>query len=189
MIGNFKNVADIPAARFADCPLGKNIDPKISDLPSETFDKPLAVTVDYCRNCPIENGEWSGERGDSKWHPDREYVPLKANPEGEAWGKILDGYGIDGIAYKEGNPDFNAIDRGTVEIDGFTDSREDNFAKADIEMARQRGCSPEDVRKWRKENGYTWHECKDMRTIQKIPSIIHNNVSHSGGISEAKKGA
>ena len=48
--------------------------------------------------------------------------------------------------------------------------------------------SPEDVAKWRKENGYTWHECKDMKTMQKVPSEVHNNIPHSGGISEAKKG-
>jgi len=27
----------------------------------------------------------------------------------------------------------------------------------------------------------------DMKTMQKVPSKIHNNISHSGGISAAKK--
>lgn len=69
-----------------------------------------------------------------------------------------------------------------------TASGTDNFDKADIELAKQRGCTPEEVAKWRKENGYTWHECKDMKTMQKVPSQVHNNISHSGGISAAKKG-
>ena len=54
-------------------------------------------------------------------------------------------------------------------------------------MAKKHNCSPEDVAKWRKENKYTWHECRDMATMQKVPSAVHNNVTHSGGISEAKK--
>lgn len=188
MIGNFKDVADISGKRFAECPLGRNADVNMSDFPSEIFDRPLAISRDFARNCPVENGKWSGERGDSFWHPDREYVPLKANPMEQNWGYILKTHGIDGIAYKEGSPDFGSISKGNVEIEGFTDSRVDNFVKADIEMARQRGCSPDEVRKWRKENGYTWHECRDMRTMQKTPSIIHNNIAHSGGISEVKKG-
>lgn len=54
-------------------------------------------------------------------------------------------------------------------------------------MAKQRGCSSGEVTKWRKENGYTWHEYKDMKTMQKVPSIVHNKISHSGGISVIKK--
>ncbi|WP_442866219.1 HNH endonuclease signature motif containing protein [Aeromonas sp. QDB50] len=102
--------------------------------------------------------------------------------------EILEKYDIDGIRFKDGEPDFSEISKGDVEIEPFSDSRSDNFDKADIELAKQKGCSPEDVAKWRKENGYTWHECKDMKTMQKVPSEVHNNIPHSGGISEAKKG-
>ncbi|WP_442865934.1 HNH endonuclease signature motif containing protein [Aeromonas sp. QDB02] len=102
--------------------------------------------------------------------------------------EILEKYDIDGIRFKDGEPDFSEISKGDVEIEPFSDSRSDNFDKADIELAKQKGCSPEDVAKWRKENGYTWHECKDMKTMQKVPSEVHNNIPHSSGISEAKKG-
>lgn len=61
------------------------------------------------------------------------------------------------------------------------------YTKADIELAEEKGCSPREVAQWRKENHYTWHECKDMKTMQKVPSVVHNNIPHSGGISEAKK--
>ena len=142
---------------------------------------------DSIKNCPIENGQWEGERGNSKWKPDDDYVPQKQNPEGKTWGDILKDQGIDGINFKDGEPDFSSISKGDVEIDDFSSSRDDNFDKADIELAKKRGCSPEEVAKWRKENGYTWHECRDMKTMQKVPSIVHNNVSHRGGISEAKK--
>ena len=53
-------------------------------------------------------------------------------------------------------------------------------------LALQRGCAPEEVAQWRKENHYTWHECNDCKTMQKVPSEVHGNIPHSGGISVYK---
>lgn len=175
---------------------------KISDI--KELDKPIAGYVSgldddignqgpalerSASGCPIEghNGHWDGLRGDSKWIPDREAIPTRYNPDGLTWGEILDKYGIDGIEYKNGEPDFSPVSKGEVEIDDFTDDRQSNFAQADEALAKQRGCSPEEVKKWREENGYTWHECKDCKTMQKVPREVHNNMDHSGGISEYKK--
>lgn len=173
--------------------------PEVADLEVNDFENVSFVKTDERqmkisddgaaeKNCPKENGKWDGERGNSKWVPDSDYVPQKKNPEQKTWKEILDKYGIDGIVYKDGEPDFSEISKGDVEIEAFSANRDDNFDKADIELAKQKGCKPKDVEKWRKENGYTWHECKDMKTMQKVPSIVHNNVSHRGGISEAKGG-
>ncbi len=139
--------------------------------------------------CPIEghNGNWDGFRGNSEWRPDREAVPTRYNPEALTWGQILDKYGIDGIEYKDGDPDFSPVSKGEVEIEDFTDDRPSNFAQADEALAKQRGCSPEEVKQWREENGYTWHECRDCKTMQKVPREIHNNMDHSGGVSEYKR--
>ena len=189
MIGNFNDAKETPNNKFADSALGKKSEGSVLDKFAYIANKALAVMCDGIKCCPIENGEWTGERGNSKWCPDKNYVPLKANLEGKTWGEILKKFGIDGIYFKDGEPDFGPISKGNVEIKGFSDDRTDNFDKADIELAKQKGCSPEDVKRWRKENGYTWHECRDMKTMQKVPSIVHNNISHSGGISEAKKGA
>lgn len=153
------------------------------------LDKPIDSDADSSpdiRNCPVENGQWEGERGNSKWKPDPEYVPKKSNPQGKTWGEILEEHGVDGIKFIDGEPVFDDVSKGTVKIEGFSSHRDDNFDKADIEMAKQRGCTPEEVKKWRKENGYTWHECKDMETMQKVPSEIHNNIPHRGGVSNAK---
>ena len=49
-----------------------------------------AEKSELAKNCPRENGKWEGERGDSKWDPDPDYVPQKANPKGEPWHDILD---------------------------------------------------------------------------------------------------
>lgn len=155
----------------------------------ERKDADEADKAELVSRCPIEghNGRWEGERGDSLWRPDRDEIPARYNPEGKTWGQILDKYGIDGIEYRNGEPDFSPISKGTVEIDDFTDDRASNFSQADEVLAKQRGCSPEEVRNWRKENGYTWHECRDCKTMQKVPSEVHNNMDHSGGVSEYKK--
>jgi hypothetical protein len=157
---------------------------EVSDYSNNSSD-----VSDKARNCPIEgnNGHWEGERGNSKWIPDRDYVPQKSNPEGKTWGEIMDNHGIDGIDYKDGEPDFGEVSKGNVEIEGFSENRSDNFDKADMELAKAKGCSPEDVASWRKENSYTWHECRDMKSMQKVPSDTHGNMSHRGGVSEAKK--
>jgi hypothetical protein len=184
---NFREIKETPT-RYEDSPLAKKADGSNLEKAKEFFDKSLAFVEDKAKNCPIENGEWSGERGNSKWKPDKEYVPQKANLEEKNWGNILNKYGIDGINFRNGEPDFRPISRGDVKIKDFSSERADNFDKADIELAKKHGCSPENVRSWRKANGYTWHECKDKQTMQKVPGIVHNNVTHRGGISEAKKG-
>lgn len=136
---------------------------------------------------PKSDGVWEGEKGDSKWIPDDEKIPGKANPEGKKWGEIKEDYDIDGVEFIGGEPDFTETARGEAHIDDFTDNRDKNFKQADEFEAERRGCTPDEVKEWRKENGYTWHERKDCETMDKVPSIVHNNVFHSGGISEKKK--
>lgn len=189
-VTQFKEVIEIAVIGLSDCPLGRLAQNYSSERPDAEYDKPLGVIIGDKKNCPLEgnSGHWDGERGDSKWRPDRNVVPGKCNPDNKTWGEILDQYGIDGITFKDGEPDFSEISKGNVKIEPFSTDRSDNFDKADIELAKQKGCTPEEVAKWRKENRYTWHECKDMSTMQKVPSEVHNNITHRGGISEAKKG-
>jgi hypothetical protein len=137
---------------------------------------------------PRSDGKWGGNPGDSVWKPDRDKVPEnpKTNPEGKTWGEILDKYGIKGIPFKDGEPDFSEVSKGTVEIDDFSEDRDDNFDAADEKLAEQRGCTKEEVRKWRQEHHYTWHERGDMKTMDKVPTEVHGNVPHEGGISAKK---
>ena len=201
-INEYKNIETRPKtdgeikANKLDKPLSGEIcgtKPEKSELPSVSeLDKPISKDIpDNYKNCPINDGKWEGERGDSKWIPDSEYIPSnnppKSNPEQKTWGEILKDYGIDGIVFKDGEPDFSPISKGEVKIDDFSALRKYNFSKADIELAKQRGCTPKEVADWRKENGYTWHECRDMKTMQKVPSVVHSNITHSGGISAAKE--
>lgn len=140
--------------------------------------------------CPIDGhgGKWEGERGNSKWCPDRDVIPNKqgTNPENKTWGEILDENGIDGVDFKDGEPDFSEIAKDEVEIDDFTDDRDSNFAQADEKLAEKWGVSPREIKAYREENGYTWHECGDCKTLQLVPREVHGNISHKGGISAIK---
>ena len=147
---------------------------------------------DNHKNCPVNNGKWTnddgseGERGESKWVPDSDYVPQKSNPEGKTWREIMNNHNIDGIKFNDGEPDFSEISKADIEVENFSTSRSDNFDQADAKLAEQWGCEPDDVAQWRSDNHYTWHECGDMKTMQLVPSEVHNNITHRGGISNAK---
>lgn len=162
---------------------------------AEGIEKVKPKETEY-KNCPIEGhgGTWEGERGDSKWIPDMDYVPPEkrpdkpySNPDNLTMKEIMSKYGQDGIEFKNGYPDFKEISRGEVKIRDFETggvvAKNHNFTKADIEQANLKDCSPDDVRNWRMENNYTWHECEDKATMQKVPNEVHANIPHRGGRS------
>ena len=94
------------------------------------------------------------------------------------------------MKFKDGYPDFSEVSKGEVEIDNFTTERYGaggNFDQADRKLAAQQGCSVEEVRQWRIDNNYTWHEMQDCKTMQKVLREVHGNIPHDGGISKLKK--
>ena len=188
--GDFSGIEKLGIDRSELSKLAQSMD-KLTD--EKDIDKPIAKELDEVKGCPIEGngGHWEGERGNSKWFPNRDEIPKNplTNPDGLTWGQILDKYGVDGIEFKNGEPDFSPVAKGTVEIDHFTDNRYGkggNFDQACERLAEQRGCTKEEVKAWMKENKYTWHERSDCKTMDKVPTEIHGNIRHSGGISEAK---
>lgn len=175
--------------------------PNIADLPPLILESSDVSGLDKKYLCVLPStGEWSGDLGDSKWEPNAEIKPdpdnkKGGNPDNLTWEEILDKYGIDGIEYKDGYPDFSSVSVGEVTVEPFTESRDKNFRQADEKLAEQwsqegkdgKEWTARDVAEWRKENGYTWHEHQDCKTMQLVPKEIHNNTPHSGGISEIKK--
>lgn len=166
--------------------------PSIEDIvPSRDFSEGvinLDAPIEEPSNsyyCPLEgsNGHWEGERGNSQWCPDPDYQPQKHNPEDKTWGKVMNEHDIDNIPFKEGEPDFSEVSKGEVVLDERETDRSIVFNEADTKLAEERACTPAEVRTWRKENGYTWHEKNDGLTVQKVPSIVHGNVAHAGGHS------
>jgi len=142
---------------------------------------------------PKSNGKWEGKKGNSAWIPDKDFVPTnkKSNPNKLSWNQISQKYcGVDRIYFNDNKPDFTTISKGTVEIEDFGTSRtgkDGNFSKADEKLAEKRGCTPREVFEWRVDNFYTWHESDDCKTMYKVPTEIHGNIHHIGGISNAKK--
>ena len=190
----FNEVKELTSVRFSECQLAKGLDNYSAKV--ETLDMSI-VRCEVTNRPPEHNGEWGGERSNSKWYPDPDYTPPEksrnpekpySNPDNLSWKELLDKYGIDGIEFRDGFPVFDDISRGTVEIDDFetggSDAKDRNFKRADIAMAEQRGCTPQEVREWREKNNYTWHECEDKRTMQKVPNEIHANIPHDGGRSQ-----
>lgn len=143
---------------------------------------------------PKEGGEWSGETGNSTWLPNRDEIPKRPSGNEQTWGEILDKYDVEGIEFKDGEPDFSTVSEGTVEIDDFSTDRNANFTQADEQLAEQwsavgkdgREWSPQDIKEYRQENNLSWHERSNMKTVDLTPQEVHGNVPHSGGISVAK---
>jgi|GEM_PF-1087722 len=136
-----------------------------------------------------QRGHWAGERGESEY-----------TPTGPEIVKILDEYGLEGIEYTDGVPDFSGVSESTVEIDNMTENRDSppgsNYEQCDEQCAEQWNLegrdgktdwSARDVADWRRENGYSWHERNDMKTCDLVPTKINAYFGHLGGVSECKK--
>jgi len=148
------------------------------------------------KNIPQSGGVWSGEPGNSKWIPNRDETPKQPYGNEKTWGEILDKNDIDGIDFKDGEPDFTPVSDGSVEIKDFTTDRDDNFYQADQNLAQQwnkenkngkNDWSISDIRKYRKDEKLTWHERSDMQNMDLVPQEVHGNIPHTGGISKKKK--
>ncbi|WP_240442847.1 HNH endonuclease [Pseudomonas aeruginosa] len=100
-----------------------------------------------------------------------------------------------GIAYKNGYPDFSPIALQEVRLSGLISTDRDvNFRAANQMLANKLGVKESDVARFMREQKYTWHEVEDMRTMQLVPSFIHTGkvgsmdfgvkYGHLGGIAE-----
>ncbi len=132
-----------------------------------------------------DRGEWSGERGESEFTP---------NDEGVC--NILERYDKSSISYEDAIPDFSEVAESTVEIDNMTENRVDNFRQCDEKCAEQWNMESRndrtdwgarDVKEWRQENGYSWHERNDMKTCDLVPTEVNDYFGHLGGVSECRK--
>ena len=73
----------------------------------------------------------------------------------------------------------------------MTASRPSNFGLADEILAKQwstleKPITKADIKKWRMDKNYTWHELNDGATMQLVPSSINSKFGHLGGVSEVK---
>lgn len=143
-------------------------------------------------------GKYEGVRGESK------YIPSNRNAEGIVVIGILKKYGLDGIEYRNSEPDFEVCADTVVKISHMSEYRYDfeapkgmqgNFTQADIECAKvwnfeeregKRDWTPRKVLEYRQANGFTWHEKCDTETMVMVKSEINAYFKHSGGCSECR---
>ena len=135
-------------------------------------------------------GQYEGARGESK------YIPSGRTVEGVVVKEILARYGVDGIVYRNGEPDFEVCAEMVLKIDYMSEDRYKNFMQADIKCAEQwsidnrNGKSdwmPSDVADYREAHGLTWHEKCDTETMVLVSEEINLYFKHCGGVSECRK--
>lgn len=144
-------------------------------------------------------GKWEGERGESL------FIPTEQTESGKLAIEKLKEHGLEGIHYENAEPDFSKCAESTVTIENMTEERYDktvegqtlygNFAQADEACARvwnsvgkegRVNWEARDVKNWRQEQNFSWHERSDMKTMDLIPREIHSYFNHSGGVAECK---
>ena len=124
-------------------------------------------------------GHWTGKRGESTYILD-ESVECK------------NGVVVDRISYKNAIPDFSEYSIGEVKISNMTNSRTTNFNQADELLAdywskikyNGKSWTPREVSSFRSNNGYTWHEMNNMKTMQLVPTEVNGSFGHLGGVGE-----
>lgn len=154
------------------------------------------------KHTPVEGerGQWEGERGESK------FKATDYTEAGRSANEALKEFGLDGIEYKNAEPDFSECTEATVKIDNMTEWRESckdasgnrikgNFEQADEKCADKWNTEKKDgrtdwsvgeVKDYRKDNSLSWHERCDKNTMDLVPQNIHNYFTHSGGVSECR---
>ena len=157
----------------------------VTDIPESKY-KEGEVLSDYkerLEQTPTKNVTWEGKKGESK------AVALDENVR-----EVLSQYGVDGIEYKNGLPDFSPVSEQTVRIDMKSD-RIQNFKQADTKCAEQwnqesrndrTDWTAREVNQYRHENNLSWHECSDRKTCQLVSQDIHKTFTHYGGVVECK---
>lgn len=154
--------------------------PNIPSAEMGPFVPQLSRYEDRVKLTPINGGSWSGARGESSFVFDN--ADLK---------KVLP----NGIAYKNGYPDFSPIALQEIRLPGLISTNRDrNFQAANQMLAKNLGVKESDVARFMREQKYTWHEVEDMRTMQLVPSFIHTGkpgsmdfgvkYGHLGGFAE-----
>lgn len=129
----------------------------------------------------------NASRGDGPWDPSKSGLNKDKVAEIE---KVTGGKPVQ---WKDGNPDFSDYTLKARGADGKvvdasveikldpTGNREADFIEARKQMAERLG-----TERYKEPNGWTWHHKEDGTTMELVPSGLHNNVPHSGGVSVAK---
>lgn len=138
---------------------------------------------DRVKQTPINNGEWSGERGNSTWMPETADVAEQ-----------LETYGVDGIEYRDGFPDFSPVTEYEHQLPAelYESGDSEQFNDCNNALTNHLENNPEfaehfdndqleAIRAGEKPSGFTWHHNVEPGNMQLVPTRIHQNCGHYGG--------
>lgn len=172
-------------------------EPKEDVNEKEHFLSSYEERIDRTPSPERDSGHWedSEKRGECMFIPDDV-------PKTQSVRDALDRYGLEGIEYRNGVPDFSKCSEATVQIDDMRGNdvpRTRNYEQCDTACAEQwnkaerdgrTDWTARDVQRWR-DNGtdikYTWHERNDMTTCDMVPTEINRYFSHLGGCAECDR--
>jgi len=140
------------------------------------------------RNTPVNNGSWSGERGNSIWRPTNEAVLADLQ---------FYGNGADGIEYRDGYADFTPVQvyECKLPIQLYYRNDEYQFVDCTLELREHLREHHDLISYFDDEQlsaigrgqdripGYTWHHDVQTGRMQLIPTSIHSTCPHEGGQS------
>jgi hypothetical protein len=99
---------------------------------------------------------------------------IKVSDNGKEWVyKRKDGVEV---TYKDGHPTFDPHARQEVKIPEMKGNHTTDYTDADR-------LAPKGPR----QDGNTWHHHQDMKRMQEVPTDIHKDFTHKGGVSGTKK--
>ena len=126
------------------------------------------------KRLPRTKGKWLGEAGEGIWKSSKKAV-----------NKITKG---EGIPFKNGFPDFSKWSKGKIKFKNLDGTAKD-FDKVYEKIAKMKGLKNKNqAKKYLKKKKLTPHHHQDGKTIELIPSALHNNVPHTGGVAILRKG-
>lgn len=151
--------------------------------PNDVPDEYGSSFNDRLNQTPINNGEWSGERGNSTWKPEIDDVAEQ-----------LSQHGVDGIDYRDGFPDFSPVSSYEYQLpeDLYESGDPAQFNACNEALANHLENNPEFASNFdedqleaisagKKPSGYTWHHDVKQGNMQLVPTRIHQNCGHYGG--------
>ena len=124
------------------------------------------------------HGGWKNAPNWDKWKSKGGQV--KPNKDGSVTYTRKDGVSVN--YNKDGYPDFSPFAKESVSVDNLRGDHYHDFIAANKKIGVD-GKTP--------EAGYTWHHHEDGKTMQLVPTSVHNvrsgGFGHAGGVSNSKK--
>ena len=150
------------------------------------------------RRIPKNEGHWTGEPGNSKWIPNPNHHPHKgiySNMNDKTWEQILKENNIDGVNFKNGEPDFDNLAKYETSVDynSLSDKIKEQLLSEKKErsglhdyvydkIAKEQGLTRERLIEIKERLNLVAHETSDGRVLL-VPREVHDNIIHEGGVA------